>query len=111
MRERMSLNELWPVGYFDQSSVSDILWRILAVRANLSKGPVWAGYENARKAVASTMAADFVRAAVDGELAYPDTNRSFRRAFFAKWLSACLKQRPLLERFQTLSHDERVAEF
>lgn len=101
----------WPAQYFDKSSLQDILARARSIGANLSKCSVWAGYENARKAAAATIAGEFVRAAVGGDLAFSDANRSFRRAFFAKWLAACLKERPLLERFQTLSHDERVAEF
>jgi len=101
----------WPAGYFDQTPFSEIQARVRALVEHISKGPMWAGYENARRAAAGTVAADFVKAAVGGQLAPSDAARSFRRAFFAKWLGACLRERPLLERFQTLTHEERAAEF
>ena len=101
----------WLESYFDQTRLVEIRTRLLALRDHLSKGPLWAGYENARCAAANTIAADFVRVAHEGELNFSDLTRSFSRAFFAKWLSVCLKERPALARFQTLSHEERVAEF
>src|SRR3712207_2034175 len=46
-----------------------------------------------------------------GELSFPDLAGAFLRAFYLKWLSTVVQQRPALERFHTMTHEERVAEF
>lgn len=101
----------WPENYLAAATFHETHSRIGALLAALGAGPAWAAYENTRKAAATGLAREFLPIAQSGEIAFADLSRSFRRAYFAKWLAVCLRQRPLLERFRTLSHDERVAEF
>lgn len=101
----------WPTGYLSDDPFLEILARLNALLVALGSGPTWAAYEHARREAASGVASDFVAAAQTGELPFAELARSFQRAFFAKWLAACLRERPILERFRTLTHEERIAEF
>jgi very-short-patch-repair endonuclease len=46
-----------------------------------------------------------------GEIAFSDLRPAFLRAFYLQWLSDALQSRPPLEKFNTLTHGERIAEF
>jgi very-short-patch-repair endonuclease len=101
----------WPTGYLADTTFPEILARLNALLAAVGSGPTWAAYEHSRREAAAGLGSDFVAAAQSGELPFGDLARVFQRAFFAKWLAACLRERPILERFRTLSHEERIAEF
>jgi hypothetical protein len=50
-------------------------------------------------------------AAMRGELPMAALAPAFTRAFWLRWLAGVVTARPSLERFATLTHEERVAEF
>ena len=101
----------WPSNYFEGAEFTIPQGRVRALVEQLHRGPAWAAFHDALINVQGSVAGEFVLSAQKGELPFADLNRAFRRAFLAKWLAACLRERPLLERFQTMSHEERLSEF
>src|SRR5205085_214975 len=97
--------------YFSAWELSQILVRINEVTENLQLAPRWAAFETVRQKVDKGIAAELLPAAMNGDLAFADLSRVFERAFYQKWLARVVQERPTLLNFQTLTHEERVAEF
>lgn len=101
----------WPMGYLEPLPLSAIVGRLTSVRDNITLAPRWAAFETARRVAAESLAGELIPAALKGELAFRDLASAFRRAFWQKWITAIVRDRPALESFQTLTHEQRVAEF
>lgn len=101
----------WPADYLDAGSFESIGSRVRALLHNVQAAPRWAAFESARRAAAATLARDVIPAAMSGSVAFPELESAFRRAFWLRWLTHVVQARPALERFHTMTHEQRVAEF
>ena len=101
----------WPADHLASAPLEEIAGRARELAEGAALGPRWAAFEAARQTVAGGLAGELLPAAMRGELPFGDLSRAFRRAFWLKWLTAVVRARPALERFHTLAHEERVAEF
>lgn len=101
----------WPDGYLADSPLEEVSGRAEALAREVARGPQWAAFESARKTVALGIAAELLPPAMSGELPFTYLAPAFLRAFYQKWLAAVVQEREPLERFHTLTHEERVAEF
>lgn len=97
--------------YFDKSDLSQIFARIGELTENLNLAPRWAAFEIARQKVEHGIASELLPGAMNGELDFADLEKIFARAFYQKWLSRVVQERPQLLHFQTLTHEQRIAEF
>jgi very-short-patch-repair endonuclease/DNA polymerase III delta prime subunit len=115
-QSQLQLNELrahvgWPGDYLYALPLTEIAARAEALFQNLRLAPRWAAFELARAKVASGLAAELLDAAMRGEVAFADLAPAFRRAFLQRWLGVVFERREPLRRFNTLTHEQRVAEF
>jgi len=101
----------WPSSYHDARSYAAMAARVAELDGQRALAARWAAFEGARATAAETPAASMVAKAMQGEVPFGELPRAFRRAFFQQWLDAAVKDRPALRQFQTLSHEQRVAEF
>jgi very-short-patch-repair endonuclease len=101
----------WPDDYLADDALDGIAARAGALAAAVAHGPRWAAFEAARRSVAGGIAQELLPAAMRGEMPFPTLAPAFQRAFYMKWLSAVIQEREALEKFHTLTHEERVAEF
>jgi very-short-patch-repair endonuclease len=101
----------WPDTYFDGQALLKIAGRVAELEGSQGLAPRWAAFEAARQQLDGTSAENMVAAAMRGEIAFGDLPRAYRRAFYQKWLDRVVHERPTLRHFQTLSHEQRVAEF
>lgn len=76
-----------------------------------STAPQWAAFESVRQKVDKGLAREFLQPAIRGEVPFEQLGASFRRAFFQAWLNKLVDERPALRGFNTLTHEQRVAEF
>ncbi|HEY4565080.1 MAG TPA: DUF3320 domain-containing protein, partial [Thermoanaerobaculia bacterium] len=74
-------------------------------------GPGWAAFEAARQSAAQGLAREILPRGMAGEIDFGELAPAFLRAFYLQWLSDAIRSRPPLEKFHTLTHEERVAEF
>jgi very-short-patch-repair endonuclease len=101
----------WPETHLAEAPLAEIADRAAALEAGLPLAPRWAAFELVRSNVAAGLAGELLAPAFNGELAWDDLPRAFRRAFHQKWVSAAVQEREPLKQFATLSHEQRVAEF
>ena len=102
---------VWPEDYLATAALTEIVARCTALADAVVRGPQWAAFAGARRTVADGIAAFLVSPAMTGALAMAELTAAFRRAFWLKWLAGVVAARPVLERFATLTHEQRVAEF
>jgi very-short-patch-repair endonuclease len=108
---RLRLGVGWPADYLAGAPLEEIAARAEALAGNVALAPRWGAFEAARSTVANGIAHELLPAAMAGELPFADLAAAFQRAFYMKWLSAVVQEREPLARFNTLTHEERVAEF
>ena len=101
----------WPDGYLATAPLGEIAERAAALAKGSLLGPRWAAFEGARRAVDEGLARTLLPALIAGELPMRDAAAAFLRAFWVRWIAGVVAARPALERFATLTHEERVAEF
>jgi hypothetical protein len=101
----------WPESYLEETAVEQIRNRADAIFKNIAQAPQWAAFETARVAVHVGLAGELLPAVFSGELSFQDMSAAFLRAFYMKWLSLVVQERPPLAKFNTLTHDQRVREF
>jgi len=101
----------WPAEYLAMAPLGEIAARAAALADHAPLGPRWAAFEGARRAVEQGAARSLLPPAMAGELAMRELAPAFLRAFWLKWLAGVVTARPVLARFATLTHEERVAEF
>lgn len=101
----------WPERYLEDRPLQEVRARAEAMRENIELAPRWAAFELARSKVATGIGKGMLPPAMRGEIAFGDLPRAFRRAFFQQWLATVVQERRPLLAFQTLTHEQRVAEF
>lgn len=101
----------WPQDYLASAPFAEVLERVEALSQDLGLAPRWAAFEQVRAKVAAGLAAELLDAAMRGEAAFADLANAFRRAFFGRWLSGVVQLREPLRSFNSLTHEQRIAEF
>jgi very-short-patch-repair endonuclease/KaiC/GvpD/RAD55 family RecA-like ATPase len=101
----------WPGRYLSGSTISHIRERVASLRDGVELVHGWTAFEATRQAATCTLAGECLPFAMEGRIFFPDLIPAFQRAFYVKWLSLVMQSRPVLMRFQTLTHEERVREF
>lgn len=101
----------WPGDYLNDAPLTEVAGRVESLFRNVQLAPRWAAFEQARAKVAAGLGAELLDSAVRGEVAFADLAAAFRRAFLQRWLSEVVQRREPLLRFNTLTHEQRVAEF
>jgi len=101
----------WPSGYLSAATFDDLQQRAEALVAAASAGPRWAAFEGARQTVASGIAGELLDGAMSGSPLLEVLPDTFLRAFYMKWLTEVVQQRPPLARFDALTHEQRIVEF
>jgi very-short-patch-repair endonuclease len=116
VRLRAWLRELqvvvgWPAGHLGERPIVEIGARVSELAATLGKAQGWAAFESCRQRVAATVAREVLEPASTGALPFDQVRAAFVRAFFMKWLGLAVQAHPVLQRFDTLTHEELVKEF
>jgi very-short-patch-repair endonuclease len=101
----------WPAEYLDAAPLEEISRRAAALSGAIEQGPRWAAFESARQVAAAGIAGELVPPALAGQIPFAELAPAFLRAFYMKWLTMVVQEREPLARFNTLTHEERVAEF
>jgi very-short-patch-repair endonuclease len=101
----------WPERYLEEVELSELSDRASAIAEGITRGPQWAAFYMARLTVESGRAREFVPLALSGQLPFKELGAGFLRAFYSKWLSQVVQERPALAKFNTLTHEQRVEEF
>ncbi len=101
----------FPAGYFDSLEIVAIQSRIVELRDHLTLAPRWAQFESARQKVQNGAAGELLSRAIDSEISFEAIPPVFKRAFYQRWLSQVIEERPALQAFHTLTHEERIREF
>ncbi|MEP6495551.1 MAG: DUF3320 domain-containing protein [bacterium] len=98
-------------GLLMRSPLHLIRARTSALLGGIGLAPRWAAFEAVRQTVAAGIAGALLRSAMEGEVAFEQLPEVFLRAFYQRWLDLVVQERPSLRSFDTLTHEERVAEF
>jgi very-short-patch-repair endonuclease len=101
----------WPEDLLNGAPLSEITARVDEILQNLRLGPQWAAFEAARQTAGQGLAREILPKGMSGEIAFKELASAFLRAFYLQWLSDVVQSRAPLEKFHTLTHEERVAEF
>ena len=100
----------WPNHYLAQAPLSEIRDRSEELLKNVHLAE-WAAFEGAKQVVEKGLAGEMLPAVLKGDLPFGGFQFAFLRAFYMKWLSAVIQERPSLARFNTLTHEQRISEF
>ena len=101
----------WPSGYLSTATFEELQQRAEVLSNAATAGPRWAAFEGARQTAAAGIAAELLDAAMRGSLPFDLLPDAFLRAFYMKWLTEVVQERPPLARFDALTHEQRIAEF
>lgn len=101
----------WAPDYLAAAPIVEISERIEALYQNINLAPRWAAFEGMRAKVAAGLAVELLDMAMKGETSFADLAPAFHRAFFQRWLSDAVRQREPLRIFNSLTHEQRIAEF
>ena len=101
----------WRENYFENSEIEKTSSRIEEIGNNLSLAPRWASFESVRQKLEQSFAKEILKWVIGGEISFADLSDVFRRAFYQKWLTQVVQERPELREFHTLTHEQRVKEF
>ena len=101
----------WREDYFDSAEVEKISARVKEIVDNLSLAPRWAAFESVRQKIEKSFAEEILNWVIGGQISFADLSNVFRRAFYQKWLTQVVQERPELREFHTLTHEQRVKEF
>ena len=101
----------WSGDYLSSFPVRELQDRLSSLVRRIDEGPRWAAFESTRREVAAGPAASLLPAALSGEATFADLPATFQRAFYSKWLSNVVQSRERLAQFQTMTHEQRAAEF
>lgn len=107
------LSELvgWPQAYLADAPFLDAGSRLTHLLSNVNSGPSWGAFERLRSETATSISAEVLTAAMKGAVGFEQLSAVFERAFYTKWLASVVRARPELERFQGITHEERIREF
>lgn len=101
----------WRKNYFEKAEVGKISIRISEITENLPLAPRWAAFESVRQKIETSFATEILNWIWSGQVSFADLGDVFRRAFYQKWLTQVVGERPELREFHTLTHEQRVKEF
>ena len=101
----------WREDYFDSAEVEKISARLKEIVDNLSLAPRWAAFESVKQKIEKSFAVEILNWVIGGQISFVDLSDVFRRAFYQKWLTQVVQERPELREFHTLTHEQRVKEF
>lgn len=101
----------WPEDYLALRPFGEIESRAEGLKDQLEVAPRWAAFEQSRQVVAQGVASPALQPALDGLVGWLDLPAASKRAFFMKWLSRVMEERPALAQFQSLTHEQRIADF
>jgi very-short-patch-repair endonuclease len=101
----------WPEDLLNGAPLTEISERVDGILQHLSRGPQWAAFESARQTAELGIAREIIASAMSDQIPFNELVPAFLRAFYLQWLSDVMRSRPPLEKFHTLTHEERVAEF
>ncbi|MGB7070543.1 MAG: DUF3320 domain-containing protein [Pyrinomonadaceae bacterium] len=101
----------WPKDYFSNWELSSISSRISEMIENLNLAPRWASFEIARQKIETGFANEVLDWILGETISFIELPKSFRRAFYQKWLTMVVKERIELREFNSIYHEQRVKEF
>ena len=101
----------WRENYFENAEIEKISSRIEEIVNNLSLASGWAAFESVRQKLERSFAKEILDWVIGKQIPFSDLPKAFRRAFYQKWLSQVVQERPELREFHTLTHEQRVKEF
>ncbi len=101
----------WPEDLLGGAPFSEIAGRVDGILRNLRLGPRWAAFEAVRQVAARGAAQEILSKGMSGDIPPLKLAPAFLRSFYLQWISDVVRSRPPLEKFHTLSHEERIAEF
>lgn len=101
----------WRENYFENAEIEKITARIEEIITNLSLANRWAAFESVRQKIERSFAKEILVWIWSEQISFADLSGAFRRAFYQKWLTQVVQERPELREFHTLTHEQRVKEF
>lgn len=101
----------WRENYFEGAEIEKISSRVEEIINNLSHANRWASFESVRQKLARSFAKEILDWVWSEQISFADLSVVFRRAFYQKWLTQVVQERPELREFHTLAHEQRVKEF
>jgi very-short-patch-repair endonuclease/signal recognition particle GTPase len=101
----------WRENYFVNAEVERIFGRVEEIVNNLSHANRWASFESVRQKLERSFAKEILDWVWSEQISFADLSVAFRRAFYQKWLTQVVGERPELREFHTLTHEQRVKEF
>ena len=101
----------WADGYLTDRELVNISSRLAAIISNLALAPRWASFELVRQKIANGFAKEILNWVWDETIPMSELSNSFRRAFYQKWLSSVVEERPELRDFSSVNHEQRIKEF
>jgi very-short-patch-repair endonuclease len=101
----------WPEDLLSHAPLAEIAGRVEGILQNLRLGPRWAAFEAVRQAAGQGLAKEILAKGMTGDIPFASLAPAFLRAFYLQWISDAVRSRPALEKFHTMTHEERVAEF
>jgi very-short-patch-repair endonuclease len=101
----------WPEGYLGTLSFRAIVNRMHTLVDAIGEGPGYAAFEEARSRSAVTIVGELIPLAMSGRMKFTELGSAFLRAFYMRWLTTVVAERPALLRFHTVNHEQRIAEF
>ncbi|MBP6001961.1 MAG: DUF4011 domain-containing protein [Pyrinomonadaceae bacterium] len=101
----------WLDDYLFGWDVAKISSRIAEITSNLSLAQRWAAFELVKQKIESGFAKEIIGWIWDESVPISELSSSFRRAFYQRWLSTAVEQRPELRYFSSISHEQRIKEF
>ena len=101
----------WRENYFASAEVERIFGRVEEIVNNLSHANRWASFESVRQKLERSFAKEVLDWIWSEQISFSDLSVAFRRAFYQKWLTQVVGERPELREFHTLTHEQRVKEF
>lgn len=101
----------WAEGYLIGEKFEEIEVRIRLLIENLHQAHQWIAFLTIREQALRGISEELVKLAMNGQYSFSNLPEVFQRGFYQKWLSTALQARPPLIEFNTLFHEQRVAEF
>lgn len=101
----------WRENHFEGVEIEKISYRIVEITLNLAHANRWAAFESVRQKIEKSFAKEILDWVWNEQIPFADLSKVFRRAFYQKWLTQVVQERPELREFYTLTHEQRVKEF
>lgn len=109
--KKFSLLVGWSEGYLVDWEVANISSRVAEIVNNLTLAQRWASFELVKQKIENGFAKEILDWVWNETIPMSKLSASFRRAFYQRWLSTVVEERPELKDFNSLSHEQRIKEF